>query len=192
MTHKLHYTTNYIVVLSDDDIKSGDYISDGKTIQISFDGDHCKFKKIIAHMPINGYSHLNGVDVLPELDVLVDMQQALREYVDRKHIQAEVHGFIDGYETAMEKYKFTEEDMIEAYKYGKSIGGLDMKDDFDGLLNSLQQPKMPIEFECEMEQLNNKPGASYETITRYKPKTITTDENLTQWIGKYIYEGGGL
>lgn len=63
-------------------------------------------------------------------------------------------------------------------------------DDCDSLqmyVESLSQKKYPITFECEMEQLNNKPGSSYEMVTRYKPKTTSNSQGQTILVGKYIY-----
>jgi hypothetical protein len=60
-------------------------------------------------------------------------------------------------------------------------------------LESPQQPKMPVGFECDMiyrvksgtiqEHKEGKAGYEY-----YEPKTTTNSQGLTQWVGRYIYE----
>jgi hypothetical protein len=61
------------------------------------------------------------------------------------------------------------------------------------LLPLLEQPKMPIEFECEMEEITigGFVDGIDEAITIGKknvPKTTTNSQGLTQWVGKYIFD----
>jgi hypothetical protein len=63
-----------------------------------------------------------------------------------------------------------------------SIEDLELISKIKYKLQSLQQPKYPVAFECEME-LYDEGGFSPER----KPKTITNSQGLTQVVGKYIY-----
>jgi hypothetical protein len=53
------------------------------------------------------------------------------------------------------------------------------------LLQYIQQPKLPIAFECEM---ITRVYDVYPQRTERKLKTITNSEGRTEWVGKYIYE----
>ena len=62
----------------------------------------------------------------------------------------------------------------------------------DEIIKSLQQPKYPIAFECEMfyrvksgtiqEHKEGKAGYEY-----YERKTITNSDGRKEWVGKYIW-----
>jgi hypothetical protein len=50
------------------------------------------------------------------------------------------------------------------------------------IIQSLQQPKYPVAFECEIENI-----PSYIINLNFgKPKTITNSKGLTQVVGKYM------
>jgi len=59
-------------------------------------------------------------------------------------------------------------------------------------LQSLQQPKYPIGFECEMEPMNldeiKEQGKGFLNTNTSKPKTTTNSQSQTILEGKYIYE----
>jgi hypothetical protein len=53
-------------------------------------------------------------------------------------------------------------------------------------IQSLQQPKMPVAFKCEMEEYA-RPMPNIHS--KYNlPKTTTNSQGLTQWVGKYIFD----
>jgi hypothetical protein len=65
------------------------------------------------------------------------------------------------------------------------------------IIKSLQQPKYPIAFECEMEPEYNHIGAVKEVKgsghkiknkNAGKLKTIINSEGRVEWVGKYIWE----
>lgn len=95
-----------------------------------------------------------------------------------------------------EKYKYTEEDVMDAFTRGY-IDGIERTEDItyyaDKFLKSLSQPKnMPVGFECEMEEITigGFVEGKDEAITigkENKPKTTTNSQGQTQWVGKYIY-----
>ena len=65
----------------------------------------------------------------------------------------------------------------------------------NNLIQSLQQPKMPVGFKCEMvcENLGCiKMALNGENSVccgdNMEPKTTNNSQGLTQWIGEYIYD----
>jgi hypothetical protein len=156
-------------------------------------------KKIIAHLPLNNSPILDGVDLLPTLEQDDDVEKMAIVHATNPDMMTYVfpdkkESFIKGYNKAKEKYKITLEKMIDLY-IEETGYGMDMWSKEENnvmiiiakIIQSLSQPKYPIDFECEMEQLNNKPGSSYGMITRYKPKTTTNSQGQTILVGKYIY-----
>jgi hypothetical protein len=69
MTHKLIKTDNYLLVVDDSDTKKGDWcyaILSKQTFEnINPNLKSEDKKKIIAHLPLNGFPILEGVDLLP-------------------------------------------------------------------------------------------------------------------------------
>jgi hypothetical protein len=68
---------------------------------------------------------------------------------------------------------------------------------FEEYIQSLQQPKYPIAFECEVEPKFKHIGSTKEVKgsgSKIKnnyagnPKTFINSEGRTEWVGKYIYE----
>ena len=135
--------------------------------------------ELCCHLPLNNSPILEGVDLLPPLEQEDDVEKMARETVVGIEFQT---GFIDGYNKAREKYKYTEEDIARAVMFGR-WGGT-MKIDYDNFIQSLSQLKIPIGFECEME---NKIAMDGHTIIGSEPKTTTTPEGHTQWVGTYIF-----
>ena len=58
------------------------------------------------------------------------------------------------------------------------------------IIQSLQQPKLPIAFECETET-PFVDGFTEDRCKRFygnpEPKTITNSQGQTEWVGKYIF-----
>ena len=153
MTHKTTITDNYILITSDEEIKEGDWVIDkhnsiylqetDKIFQQMFTHP----KKIIYHLPLNNALKLEGVPLLPPLP------------------------------SGKEKYRFTEEDMRMAMdkmavisyssEYGMSSKFKERKKYIDNYIQSLSQPKIPIEFNIEYNEINW--GG---TIERKEPKII--------------------
>jgi len=72
-------TDNYLLIVSDEEIKEGDWVVNTANNYISFSAEEAKdlnrfthVKKIIAHLPLNGEGTLWGVDLLR-------LQQSQRE-----------------------------------------------------------------------------------------------------------------
>jgi hypothetical protein len=190
MIHELIQTDNYLLIVDDSEIKYDDhYIDENKFLYMLKNGSMVKYKsakKVIAHLPLNNSPIIEGVDLLPPIE---DEGEELAKKKYPTHIQPKVRtlagsrydvdvnyserqAYIQGYTKAKEKYKYTEEDLR---KVMDAAHGLDL----DEIIQSLQQLKMPVGFECEM-WYNEFAGK--RTI-----KTTTNSQGLTEWVGKYIY-----
>lgn len=74
MKHKIISTENYLLIVDDSQITEGDWhikINKNKVGNYPLDSvnpNKGRYKKIIAHLPLNGASILNSVDLLPPLE----------------------------------------------------------------------------------------------------------------------------
>jgi hypothetical protein len=199
MRHNIIKTENYLLVVDDSEIKEGDWIyeSDSNSVNIAGKGYHNFTQsdaKIIAHLPLNNSPVLEGVPLLPPLEdeVLELVQAYVINTPDNEPLR--VYAFIEGYNKAKEKYKYTEEDIMKAVVFGYRQNGrnghIDHEEERD-FIQSLQQPKMPVGFECEVERIYPNP----QTISKeydfddilIERKTTTNSQGQTVWVGKYIY-----
>ena len=191
MTHKLIKTYNYLLVFADSKARVEYYLHG--------------IDDIIAHLPLNGSPVLEGVPLLPPLEdevkpdpKLIDSMSMRYRHdfglLDKQHqdsirttmiqLWEEVVG--KGFYKAKEKYKYTEEQVREVI--GKAQL-LNHNNEFvfteEYLIESLQQPKYPIAFECEMQEyVRDMPNIHSKY---YLPKTTTNSQGQTEWVGKYIY-----
>jgi len=164
--------------------------------------------KIIAHLPLNDSPALEGVPLLPAIEIGNDFNP-INEY-DKEYLSSltfDGKSFVSdvllatrlGYNRAREKYKFTEEDMInfacKVYNenYHKDASFLTTA---ETLIKSFSQPKSPTHFEFEMEDgfsKNNDEyidelGAKGNYYTHLKViKTTTNSQGQQVACGKYIY-----
>jgi hypothetical protein len=204
MKHNLIKTDNYLLVVDENyNIVSGDYVVYPlqKRVPVQYlTGDLTGYEiKILSHAPLNGAPYLVGVDVLPrlnqddEVDKLAEERfpvknEAALDIIECLQIKQEVYA--EGYNKAREKYEFTKEDMRKAIIMS-SLSTVDfIPDRCDVIIQTIQQPKLPIAFECEMELVYYAANMPKEGEERppYRPKTITNSEGRTEWVGKYIYE----
>jgi hypothetical protein len=183
MQHKIINTGSYLLIVDDSEIKEGDLcladIPDGDFYGVvKYNGAFAKhyYKKIIAHLPLNDLPILEGVDLLPPLE---DFDNIISD-IDFK---GDTNSFISGYKKHAEKYKYTEEDLIKAIEFGyrqNSSNGVVIYEEEREFIQSLQQPKIPVMFKCEMNLYT-------ASSIVYKPKTIINSQNLTQLVGEYVY-----
>lgn len=187
MLHKIIKTDNYLLVVDDSEVKEGDWLygyMNNNTFQANKLAHlYINSKKIIAHLPLNNSPILEGVDLLPPIED--DVEKLAYKYnpvmkLDNEFIRA---GFKAGYNKAKEKYKYTEDDLMKAYDFGNNaLLGVSK----NNITKSLQQPKYPVEFECDTEFIENKLWGQKGTGV-YKPKTTINLQGLTRLVGKYIY-----
>lgn len=183
MTHKLINTGYYLYIIDPEETSEVDkitFVKDGDTKPKVW---YYNNNKILAHLPLNNSPIFVDIDLLPPLED--DVEQLVESMLPKKgtpHRQWVKMGVIEGYNKAKEKYKWTNEDVIKIVEKSRETGLT-----AEYLIQSLQQPKMPVRFECEMEDvktLKNRAGG----VTYFgKPKTTTNSQGLTQWVGKYIY-----
>jgi len=189
MTHNIIKTDNYLLIVSDEEIKVGDfYVDDYLLLRkcVLDDKEYWSvrkdYKKIIAHLPLNNSPILEFVPLLPPLeDEVGELAQKQWGNVHRSGVL----GFIEGYNKAKEKYKYTEEDLRKCWKacldFNKPAG-VDSGINLEDFIQSLQQPKMPVAFECETEVYMYSINGDI-----IKPKTTANPQGQTEWVGKYIY-----
>jgi hypothetical protein len=194
MKYNLINTDNYLLVVDDSEIQKGDcYLSpSGIWFYNHLNPNHNKeSKKVCAHLPINGSPILEGVDLLPPYSRHQEdgVEELAQEWYDKGELTS-AYSFKAGYNKAREKYKYTEEDVRYLIMHSFLIGadrGHYSKEIEDRIIQSLQQSKYPISFECEMERVF-KHNEHMEREFYEVPKTIINSENRTEWVGKYIYE----
>jgi hypothetical protein len=203
MTHKLITTENYLLVVDDSEININQYVyCDLGYIEKVMDiingwVYHTKmlgknpikhYKKIIAHLPLNppfiyGYTNspiLEGVDLLPPLED--EAEKLAKEYangtsdIDVPYTNGLFYGFLEGYNKAKAKYKYTEEDVIKIVEKSRETGLT-----AEYLMLSLQQPKMPVGFKYTDKIYKVKSG----TIQEHKDSLAGYE--YYEWVGRYIY-----
>ena len=159
-------------------------------------------KKIAAHLPLNGAPVLEGVPLLPPLENEVEevweqgLEAELKKLPYTKHLDdgqyndGQLVGFefgaTWGYNKAKEKYKYTEEDLRKAIELSDKNQRLNDPLHPNEIIQSLQQPKMPVAFECEDEYVHDDTVPYPKTLGTH-PKTVVNPQGQTEWVGKYIY-----
>jgi hypothetical protein len=207
MKHNIIQTKNYLLVVDDKKPIINSYYneSEGKVDSIEFTPTVIGgtiIHNIKAHLPLNNSPILAGIDLLPPLEDddskdLFYRKQVMNPYsTESQSYTAYEKGFIEGYNTAKEKYKYTEEDLIKVWVAGMRFIGED-KGSYKEIIQSLQQPKPPVAFDCEENiflatnafctDVSLTSDGLKDTILR-SPKTTINSQGIIQWIGKYIYE----
>jgi hypothetical protein len=210
MKYEIIYTEDCALIVSDEEIKPGDFnvpsdcnkssdISRTSEEDLSIVNDKFNgYKKIIGHRPFTSAAILEGIPMLPqfskEKSVVSIAEEILLSHPDFKaegfseYQNGRFNGIIDGYNKAKETYKFTEEDletaMLKISEYLlESIENNKVPNSgekVDEIIQSLQQPKLPKYFQIEMLCYVNPEFNEY-------PKTITNSEGQTELVGEYIY-----
>jgi hypothetical protein len=179
-------TDNYLLIVSDEEMNdcwTFNLFRNQPYFLKGYYGKQPNAKKIIGHLPLNNSPILEGVDLLPsledEVDELADELTSHLTFPEERRV-----GIVLGYNKAKEKYKYTEEDIDKAYWAGMKFVGED-KGSYKEFIQSLQQPKYPIGFECEMV---TRVFDVYPQTINHIPKTTTNSQGQTVLEGKYIYE----
>jgi hypothetical protein len=206
MKYNIIKTDNYLLIGSDDEIRRGLFycVRTKNIFQDEGEDIHCCMGdiRIIAHLPLNNSPVLQGVDLLPPLEDDVEKlaEEFKSSYKKVGVTDYEVSSFIVGYNKAKEKYKYTEEQLKTAIhkaiifseenrKITSGEYAVKFYKFYGELIQSPQQPKMPVAFECEMVTMNK--GYTEESDYPYQqcdiPKITTNSQGFTQWVGRYIY-----
>jgi hypothetical protein len=221
MRHKIIYTDNYALIVGDEEIKDvrpfmGKYhLEDGLTINKFPDylTDLGACKLIIAHRPLTDAPVLEGVPLLPEFGKKEDAEKLAYNWfvtADKKNTIFDlgwVNIFTAGYKKAKETYEYTEDDLentikcllraINEHNEVDKPTNFIWRDWYKKHIQSLQQPKRPKYFECEMEPKYKHIGAvkgiygsgfRKQNLMYGLPKTITNSQGQKELIG--TYEGG--
>ena len=191
MKHKIIYTEDYALSVSDEQAKENDWG------YIPFQGGEVKpvgkyfaddWRKVIAHRPLTDALILKGVPLLPEFEDDDFLNTEIQVVGDNKTMS--VSNFLKKY--GKETYKYTEDDLVAVWNIAFNEG-MSLDDEinepvsFKDVIKSLQQPKRPKYFECGMEDtflLKNRKGGN---TAMAKPKTITNSQGQTELVGEYIY-----
>jgi len=216
MKHEIIYTEHYALIVSDGEIKEGDFnvpsdfdrtsdISitskeDLEVVNDKFNG----YKKVIAHRPLTDAPVLEGVPLLPKFSKEHDDEKVVERIYPTKGwldcdetIDSIIHkqiAFRAGYNKAKETYKYTEEDLKNAFYNGWLYRG-EKEYEYPKALNEftqcLQQQKRPKYFEtvCDCQECGaNKTNLSLDMGCENKIATITNPQGQTEIVGEYIYE----
>ena len=194
MKHKIIQTENYLLVGNDNNSKRGWFYCFRTKNLFQDEGEDvlcCNADmNIIAHLPLNNSPILEGVDLLPQIEDDVERLAELNGSPDSSGFYDYKEGFVDGYYEAKEKYKYTKEDLIKVIDMAREFEDwydLVWNYEYNEIIQSLQQPKMPVGFKCDYE-----PIIPYQYTVEYhlevKPKTTINSQGLTQWVGKYIFD----
>jgi hypothetical protein len=214
MRYDLIKTDNYLLICNDSEIKGYYYDDYIKKVRHSGGAEYVEnniTKNIVAHLPLNGAPYLDGVPLLPSIPKHYDIDFAEVFYDLLKMTYptfVEWPEAIEYNKQVREKYKFTEEDLRKAIKMAQEQELVRHTDseyrmviaythsEMD-IIKSLQQPKYPIAFECEVEPEYKHIGAVKEVKgsgdkirnkNAGKTKTIINPDGRVVWVGKYIYE----
>ena len=200
MKKELIKTQDYLLVVDDSEIKVGDWVIETRNGLNELHFTNSRYvidkhiqKKVIAHLPLNNSPILEGVPLLPPLEQEDDEKILFANEIENmlEYDRGRWYGRIEGYNKAIEKYKFTEEDMRKAREMSKDIKYITYS--FDDIIQSLSQPKTPTHFEFEIEydccgRYENCKGcdATAEMIN-LRHKTATNSQGQQVVCGKYIY-----
>jgi len=216
-------TDNYLLVVDDSEIKKGDYrvnIQRGYVKLADKEGlDYYNkrsdvFKKAIAHLPLNDSPILEGVMLLPPLEVEDNVEKlGIERAIERKwnpnsletkRVANEIITAVSyGYNKAREKYSLS--NILDLY-IKETARGMDMwsKEENEtmttigNIIESLSQPKMPTQFLFEMEMCPTNHASGLKLtghqlmdkaiLQNYKIKTTTNSQGQEVACGKYIFE----
>jgi hypothetical protein len=203
MKLQLIETQDYILAVSDKEIKEGLYLDDTNTIRTCVVSDNQywakreHYKKIIAYKPKSNAAKLD-LPLLPKIDVEddVDLKIQYRNFskqvknpylTEEKKYQvwekAYIEGFDEGYKAATKVY--TEDDLRKAYEYGnnyhKGTLAQSQKYTFEFLIQSLKESKLPKWFVAEMEVI----GITDDGVNTIEDVKTTTINGKTYLVGKY-------
>ena len=169
---------------------------------------------IIGHRPFTDAAILEGVPLLPEFsqdNVVEDLAKDVFPYLGSERVKSEQnrhtdilrYGFKAGYNKSKETYNLSVAKLLDLYieetGYGMDMWSKEENQTMSTItkiIQSLQQPKRPKYFECEMEPKYKHIGAvkgiygsgfRKQNLMYGLPKTITNSQGQKELVGSYIY-----
>jgi hypothetical protein len=213
MKHEIIYTEDCALIVSDEEIKPGDFnvpsdcnkssdISRTSEEDLAIVNDKFNgYKKIIGHRPFTRAAILEGIPLLPESSQEDDVEELAKNkfpYLGSEQVKSDQnrhtdtlrHGFKTGYNKAKETYKFTENDLRKAMEASRDIRYVTYSE--EEIIQSIQQPKLPQYFGSKEQKDCPYDFTSRCTMDRCdcktKLKTTTNVQGYTVLEGDYIYE----
>lgn len=196
MKKELIKTDDYLLVVDDSEIKVGDWVIKTRNGLNELHFTNSRYvihkhiqKKVIAHLPLGNSPILEGVPLLPPFEQEDDEKILFANEIENmlEYDRGRWYGRIEGYNKAIEKYKFTEEDAKYLFECGRNFQ-INADITFTVVREHLSQPKMPTYFEFEI--VPKKEGTLMlipPCKHCVKPKTITNAQGQQVACGKYIY-----
>ena len=198
MKHEIIYTEDYELIVSDEEIKEEVWFYSPYINQVQINCNPYGCKKVIAHRPLTDAPILQGVPLLPEFGESDNIEKLAYNWfvtADKKNTIFDlgwVNIFTAGYKKAKETYKYTEEDLRNAFNAGlmnrySRVGEAVAEKEF---IQSLQQPKRPKYFEtvCDCQECGaNKTNLSLDMGCENKMATTTNSQGQTELVGSYIF-----
>jgi hypothetical protein len=160
---KLIHTENYLLAVSNKEIKEGDwYLDDTDMVRQSVTSDEMywsvrqDYMLITHHLPLNNAPMLDNVPLLPDPELVIIDELAEKhwdnidhnQFIDGLNLFDFSIGFRAGYDAATKR--FSEEDIAKAITFGQ-WGGTTKKD-YEEFIQSLEQPKYPKWFIVETKE----------------------------------------
>ena len=204
---KIVETENYILAVSDEEIKEGDWVYNRgietflqvKNIwidKIDFLNSNLETFKVVAYQPKGNAPELD-LPLLPEMFVENNVKKLAENYTsnetDKTLKLISKYSFRDGHKAATKVY--TEEDLRNAINMGIDLWMNSMTDnsaeltesDYQQIIQSLKQSKTtPKWFVAEMEEVA-KP-MPWIHIKTWELKTTTNSEGKQVLVGTYLFE----
>ena len=191
MTHNIIKTDNYLLIVSDEIPTTwyyDTYLNQVRHTGGAEYGESSISKKVIGHLPLNNSPVLKGVPLLPPLEdeVLELVQAYVINTPDNEPLR--VYAFIEGYNKAKEKYNADLGELLSNFYLFATNGEVCDHEVINEFIQSIQQSKTPVEFECESTQytVGEMSKLPLGTVNQ-KPKTTTNSQCQTVLVGKYIY-----
>lgn len=184
MKHNIIKTDNYLLVVDESEIKEGDYrvnIQRGYVKLVDdapeyYNQRNDVFKKVIAHLPLNGSPILEGVELLPPLEQ-EDDEKLVREHFELDKELNNPSSFKAGYNKAKENLH----KILSDFYFYATDGEVCNHEIINEFIQSLSQPKMPIEFDCKMYWWDNEGSGNWVI------DTTTNSQGHKVWLGTYIF-----
>jgi hypothetical protein len=203
MKHNIIKTEKYLLVVDDSKIKQNDFfygVADGSikpfieiadentveivTWQLNVVGKSPN-KKIAAHLPLNNSPILEGVPLLPPLED--EVERLVKEHWEKDKELNNPSSFKSGYNKGKENYNADLGEFLSDFYLFATNGEVCDHKVINEFIQSLQQPKMPVAFECEIFEAKDLKSVDGDWLKLGKPKTTTNPQGQTEWVGKYIY-----